>query len=650
MKTLILGSTKHVRFQPKKHDFSYPLYMLQLDIKKLSTFNDGLFTGYNKRRLLSVWDEDYLHDTPKSIEEKLKQVIQTFKDHEEISQIYMVSIPRLMLKTFRPVGFYLCYDKHKQMKGMIAEVTNTYKEASFYKVEECQSAQRVTVDKHFHVSPFFNEEGTYTFKVLDTDQRFEVHIDYVINEQKVFYANFVGKKTNLTRFHVVKLLLTHPFTTFLVYPRILFEALRLYSFKKLEAYSKPKLTSQQVLRPMPLNWIEKIIVNKIKKLNPLIEKGHAEIKLTNGDTITLGKEEAIPRAKIHIRHNWFFRSVQKGGEIGFGESYMKGEWESPNLTDVIVFMIHNLVPIEKQFMSKPLRRMMDLLGHRLRKNSIKKSKENISEHYDLGNKFYQLFLDSTMMYSSGVFLKKTDSLQDAQEQKVNYLCQGLELKKDQHVLEIGSGWGYVAAYIAKTYGCKVTTVTLSEKQKEYAEQVVKEQGVGDKVDIKLQDYRNVQGEYDAIISIEMIEAVGKEYLETYVKTCDKCLKEGGYFALQTITYPDALYDNYCKETDFIKKHIFPGGHLPSLERMQLLIEKQTNLQMRKSQNIAQSYAKTLAMWRQAFESKKELILTMGFSEEFYRKWVYYFAYCEGAFQTDYLGCYQLHYQKKIKTS
>ena len=340
-----------------------------------------------------------------------------------------------------------------------------------------------------------------------------------------------------------------------------------------------------------------------------------------------------------------FKTIKRGGEIGLGESYMKGEWSSPAPEKVIEYMILNMPKLRAHMKGKWFVWIKNVLSHRLRKNTKKNSRINIADHYDLGNDFYELFLDETMMYSSGHYVSKSDTLHDAQRQKVARLINQLQLKDGDHVLEIGSGWGYVAIEMAKSCDCKVDTITLSVEQKAYVEKRVAAAGLSDRISVELIDYRDKQGQYDAIVSVEMIEAVGHEFLSTYFVACNRLLKQSGRFALQAITYPDAFYDEYKNNTDFIREYIFPGGHLPCLGIIDKITKNQTQLTEINRFNIAQGYADTLRDWRQRFNAQQSMVLQMGFNDVFCRKWDYYFAYCEAAFRTDYLGCYQLVFEK-----
>jgi len=368
--------------------------------------------------------------------------------------------------------------------------------------------------------------------------------------------------------------------------------------------------------------------------------------LPDGTSVRLGHPKAHQTAQIHIHHNWFFRELLQSGEIGLGESYMKGLWDSPDISAVVSFFIEQAPALKSQKYGMRLFKWGHAILHTLNRNSRKKAKENIAEHYDLGNDFYRLFLDASMTYSAAYFTAPSDSLETAQQQKYARLAELLNPKQDQHILEIGSGWGSMALFLARTYHCKVTTLTLSTAQYNYVTQRLQQEGLADRVSVQLCDYRDMKGTFDHVVSIEMIEAVGARYLPIYFKTLNSLLKPGGRIALQAIIYPDASYAHYTRSSDFIRKHIFPGGHLPSLGHITHCLNKETQLQITDRFNIASSYARTLSQWHDRFINQETAIKEMGFNTVFFRKWCYYFKLCEAAFNTDYLATYQLQLQKK----
>lgn len=381
-----------------------------------------------------------------------------------------------------------------------------------------------------------------------------------------------------------------------------------------------------------------------------MKKGRLTLTLPDGEELFFGNGDGIS-ASMNINNTNFFKRCVLYGDIGFAESYIAGEWNTNSIQNVVSWFILNMdtnpaitgtkITISFTNVFKSLNRIY----HRFRENTIKGSKENISEHYDLGNDFYSLFLDKTMTYSSAIFSNPGMTLEEAQDEKYDRLCRQLNLKPEDHLLEIGSGWGGFSVHAAKNYGCRVTTVTISEQQYLYAKERFKKEGLSDRIEIRLQDYRELKGKFDKIISIEMLEAVGHKYMPEYFKICNSLLKENGALALQVITCPDNRYNTLRKSVDFIQKHIFPGSLLPSVARINECINKTSDMYLFDIKDIGIDYAKTLRLWLEAFNQKNLQIKALGMDETFLRKWSYYFQYCEAAFRMRNISVVQLVYTR-----
>ncbi len=340
---------------------------------------------------------------------------------------------------------------------------------------------------------------------------------------------------------------------------------------------------------------------------------------------------------VQVNTEDFFKKCVLYGDVGFGEAYVDGDWDTPDIAAVVRWMILN-VEHHPTMMADETRKskvnylkLFNKFAHQLRDNSLRGSRKNISEHYDLGNDFFKFFLDSTMAYSSAYFKTPTQTLHEAQLSKFEVWCQKLRLKAGDQLLEIGSGWGGFAVYAAKNYGVHVTGITISKEQYEHSRQLVKEENLQDNIDIKLIDYRDMKGQFDKIISIEMIEAVGDRYLINYFKQIHRLLKKDGVVGLQMIISPDHRYESFKKNVDWIQKHIFPGSLLPSTQAIYKVMRQSGTLSIFDWEDISLSYAKTLCMWRKNLNRHEASIKNKGFDEKFIRKWNYYFSYCQAAF-------------------
>ena len=381
----------------------------------------------------------------------------------------------------------------------------------------------------------------------------------------------------------------------------------------------------------------------LKYLNRF-SKGHLILKLPSGETYTAGTPEAFPKAVVSVNDISFFKRFIIGGDIGFAESYMDGDWSTPDLESVFLWAIANIQESGLLSGSEKKESFVNLLGvgnkvfHYLRENSLKGSKKNISYHYDLGNDFYEKWLDPSMTYSCALFEDSETPLEDAQKNKYERIANSLDLRDGMHILEIGCGWGGFAEYIAKNYPTvKLTGITISKEQLSYAKERLKDQK---QIEFLFEDYRKIDGKFDRIVSIEMIEAVGDKFLPTYFESINKLLKPNGVATIQAITSPDSRYEEFKSGTDFIQKHIFPGSLLPSIRAMVNACEK-TNLHLHGLFDMGLHYAKTLRMWKESFYHSWEDIKPMGFNDIFKRKWEYYLTYCEAAFKTRNISTVQL---------
>ncbi|MGB5506859.1 MAG: cyclopropane-fatty-acyl-phospholipid synthase family protein [Sulfurovum sp.] len=381
-----------------------------------------------------------------------------------------------------------------------------------------------------------------------------------------------------------------------------------------------------------------------------IEKGTLNVTYSDGMQKTYGNGQ-LPKADVHIHNSQVFKRMSLYGDIGFAESYMDGDFETSDLTALITIGLINSKTLATKSEDRAYNRFINLmpqlnkLKHWMRKNSKTQSQKNISEHYDLSNNFFELMLDDTMMYSSAVFEHPEESLYSAQQRKIKLLADKLRLKPGAKVLEIGSGWGAMAIHLAKEKQCEVTTVTLSKEQKALCEQRFKEEEVEKQIEILLKDYRDLEGTFDAIIAVEMFEAVGKEYFDIFFKKCESLLKPSGVMVMQIITMPDQRYPAYSKGTDFIQKYIFPGGHLPSVGKILETTSTHTRLNLLHMEEFTEDYAKTLRLWHEAFLQKLDEVKNLGFDEYFIRMWKMYLSYCEAAFITRNINLVQVAFTR-----
>ena len=372
-----------------------------------------------------------------------------------------------------------------------------------------------------------------------------------------------------------------------------------------------------------------------------LKNGHLVVS-ENGERLMFGDSGAGLVGEVQIHDASVWGMLASNGSIGAGEAFIHGYWSSPDLTKVVRVLVSNMDVLDAMEgglarLGRPLIRGL----HWINRNTRKGSQKNIAAHYDLGNEMFEQFLDPTMMYSAAQFLTADDTLEQAQLNKLQRICQKLDLKPEDHLLEIGTGWGSMALFAAQHYGCKVTTTTLSKEQFDYTQARIEALGLQDQVILLLEDYRDLTGQYDKLVSIEMIEAVGHHFLPSYFKQCSHLLKPHGLMLLQAITIREQRYEQAKSSVDFIQRYIFPGGALPSVQKMLEIVGKDTDMNLMHMEDFGLHYAKTLRLWHENFRRAHGRLTELGYDEYFLRLWEFYLCYCEGGFLERSIGTAQL---------
>ena len=400
-----------------------------------------------------------------------------------------------------------------------------------------------------------------------------------------------------------------------------------------------------VKTPKKSTFLTSIFKSGLQKKFKNLKTGH--ISVNDGDeTFSFGDSSSGESVSVDIHSQEFYVMTGSGGALGIAEAYVAGYWSSDDVVKLFQIIIRNrdiLLSLEKGFakLVKPINKMI----HRGRQNTLKGSKENILAHYDLSNDFYKLWLDPSMTYSCAFFNNDSVTLEEASIEKLDRICRKLDLSEDDSVLEIGTGWGSFSIHAAKNYGCKVTTTTISDAQFDYARSRIKDEGLESKITLINKDYRDLDGKYDKIVSIEMIEAVGYEYIPDYFSKLSSLLNNNGLVALQGITYNDQNFEVYKDSVDFIKKYIFPGSCLISIAQIIDVIKKDTDLAMVDMEDITKHYAVTLNRWRKNFMDVIPKVKEMGYSQAFINMWEFYFLYCEAGFSERNIGDVQMIFAK-----
>jgi cyclopropane-fatty-acyl-phospholipid synthase len=375
-----------------------------------------------------------------------------------------------------------------------------------------------------------------------------------------------------------------------------------------------------------------------------LRRGTLDITLPDGRVLRCGGCEPGPAAEMTVHDYGFAWRLARGGDIGIAEAYLRREWDTPDLTKFLYIFCLNHDLIQTMLGDKPLARIVQLVRHWLNRNTRRQARRNIFAHYDIGNSFYSAWLDPSMTYSSALFEDDTEDLTAAQHNKYRRLAEAINLQPGQSVLEIGCGWGGFAEYVAKTYDARVVGLTISTEQRDFAQQRMQAAGLADKVEIRLQDYRDERGRYDRIASIEMIEAVGEQFWPQYFSQLRDRLAPGGFAGIQAITIQDRFFNAYRREVDFIQRYVFPGGMLPSPQVLKSLGEK-FGVPVIRERIFGEDYARTLATWRDNFRAAWPSLTPLGFDERFRRLWEYYLAYCEAGFLSGNIDVRQVVFAK-----
>jgi len=377
-----------------------------------------------------------------------------------------------------------------------------------------------------------------------------------------------------------------------------------------------------------------------------LRRGQIELVDTTGNVLLGESDDLQVRFQVHSPR--FYRETVLGGTLSVAESYLRGDWDCDDLTDLFRLFVRNhdqADSLDGGFAW--LTGLVNRTYHWWRSNSRVGSRRNIRAHYDLGNDFFRLWLDDTMAYSSGIFLTPDATLQDASEEKFDRVCRKLDLRETDHLLEIGTGWGGLAIHAASRYGCRVTTTTISAEQAAIARERIDRAGLADRITLLMQDYRDLDGQYDKLVSIEMIEAVGFKYFDTYFQQVGRLLRPQGSAVLQAIVMPERRYAQYLGSVDFIQKYVFPGGCLPSIAAMLESAGRSSDLRFVHAEDFAPHYAETLRRWRTGFHRHLDEVRRQGYSEQFIRLWNYYLSYCEAVFEERHVGVVQVQFDKPL---
>ncbi|SHF95335.1 cyclopropane-fatty-acyl-phospholipid synthase [Desulfacinum infernum DSM 9756] len=564
--SLFDAAVEHRRREPVEHAFRYPLRLFGFDLEELPHIARRLpLFGLNRWNLLSIHDRDYLDPGDAPIREKLERHLRSAGLDASPARVVLVTSSRHLTRVFNPVSFYFFFDVHENWIGMAAEVNNTFGERHLYVLTNPESdsqegLHRYYTDKAFHVSPFHDMEGRYEFLVRDIRKGLDIRIRLLKEGRVVFEAHLEGRPVPLTSANLLKDLARRPAVAHKTMPRILREAYHLYRDHKLPVYAKPAARDAWTLIKNPPSPLDRRLQSWLFHLFNHIQVGFLTVRLPHGSVRSFGRSGTEPSVEIQVHDPGFFRRVFFGGDVGLGESFMDGAWETSDLTGFITLLILNRDRLEDR--QSTLSRLLSFLNrwrHLARANTLPGAKRNIRRHYDLSNELFEAFLDKSMTYSCAVFEREDEDLETAQLRKLRRIIRKARLGPDDHVLEIGCGWGGFALLAAREIGCRVTGITVSEAQRRLATERIRRAGLQDRVTILLSDYRKVRGRFDKIVSIEMLEAVGHEYYSDFFACCERLLAPHGRWCSKPS--PSPIFDMKVTEgaATGSKNTSFPGA-------------------------------------------------------------------------------------------
>lgn len=652
---IFVGEVWHARTRPTPHAFRYPLYVYCFAVDELDSLEREVpLFGHNRLRPVSLYDRDYLARGEGPIRAKLDLLLQP-AGVGPVASVDLVTSARYFDYVFNPASFFFCRRADGSIAAVVVQVRNTFGEMHAYVLTEPHprspgTSLRFAAPKCFHVSPFFGMDGEYEFAFDDPRERLDLRVEYRERGELSLTARLVGEARPFDSRNLARTLLAYPITASLTMPRILVQAAKLYYGKRLPLVPKPSPASAMTIRRAQPALLDRVARSAVFRFLDGITAGALEVEGPEGELRRCGSPDAANPAHLRVRNRRFFRRSLLRGEVGFGESFVDGDWESDDLVEVVRLLAANRDALdERSLLPSFLGRGADWLGQVLRRNTRSGARRNVARHYDLSNDFFRTFLDQSMTYSCALFRSPDESLEAAQQNKLDAIIERAAIGVDHHVLEIGCGWGSFALRAARRTGCRVTAITLSKAQLALARERVEAAGLADRVALELVDYRDLRGRFDRIVSIEMLEAVGHEQLPEFFAACDRLLAPGGSIVLQFITVADAHYERYRRAVDWIRKHIFPGGHLPSLGAVERALARASRLEVTSAADIGPHYATTLAEWRRRFAASRDRVLALGFDDSFVRKWTYYLSYCEAGFRAGVVGDLQVVLSRPAET-
>ena len=675
----------HARTVPTSNIFRYPVCFYGLDLDELPELDRRIrLFGYNRRNVVSFRDGDHLGDPARPVKENvLAFLAERGIDLGPGGRVTLLTNLRLLGHVFNPVSYFYCYRADGELAAIVAEVSNTFGERHPYLLtaeNQVKDGTRRVYEhpKLMHVSPFFGMDQTYRFSFTEPGEKVHAGVGIIEGDERPFWAELSGVRRPLTNAALARALTRYPLMSQQVTGLIHWQAVKL-SMKKVPFHPKPRFSPGEGSRstpeperagattttldapaaagrtPAPASGRTALRPLPPARRSPFTgvarrlglwglshpARGRISVRLPDGTVRRGGDPATGPDITVTVNSKNLWRRLATRGRLAIGESYVAGDWR----TDDLVGLLETLaLSGEQARRRRPWSAWMELQRRRPHlppRSDLHGAKRDIQYHYDIGNDLYALFLDPSWTYSCAFFEHPDMSLQQAQEAKYRRIADKLGLGPDAHVLEIGCGWGGFAMHAAREWGARVTGLTLSQEQAALARERIAEAGLSDRIEILLQDYRQMEGRFTHVASIEMLEAIGHRELPVFFRACDRLLDQGGVACVQTIAVPDQTYERYRRGHDWIREYVFPGALIPSLEAVTKAMTRSSGLIVHGVENIGYHYAETLRQWRERFLANRAQVLALGYDERFIRTWDFYLAFCEAGFRTRALHDYQL---------
>jgi cyclopropane-fatty-acyl-phospholipid synthase len=656
------GTVMHARSAVARHRFSHRVSIYAIDVDELGRLEEGsrLFAA-ERRGVLSLRAADHFGDPARGLRGNVADVLAKHGIDLGDGRIVVVTNLRTCGYVFNPIACFWCWYPDGALAAMIAEVSSTFRERHLYVLPADQATRhgallRWDAEKALHVSPFFGMDQRYEIVAAPPGERLVLAISVFAGAERVLHTTLTGRRRPFTSRNLITAQLATPLMPQRVTALIHWQALRLYN-KGVPVSRKPPFrtdygsldhtpvsTERRGLRPPPRvrrSPLTPIVARLARRAFARPPRGGFEVRFPNGSVQRSAAVSPGPHPVVRIHSRNVYRRVAARGMTGVGEAYVAGEWDADDLPGAIELLLRRANAIATTPRGRMITRIRDHRPRLPERVSMALARTQVQYHYDLGNDFYGLFLDPSLTYSCAVFADAGTDLADAQLAKHRLICRKLGLTPDDHVLEIGCGWGAFACVAAGEFGARVTGVTLSAEQLALGTERIREAGLDDRVQLRLQDYRTLEGCFTSIASTEMIEAIGHRELPRFFATVDRLLAPDGVAVIQAIAMPDQRYERYRRSRDWISEYVFPGGNLPSLEAMTHAMAASSQLVIASAEDIGIHYARTLELWRERFEAERASVLALGFDEQFIRGWRFYLASCEAAFRARSILDYQL---------